>query len=367
MNNLKSKGKKNSMQKRKIVALGGDGVGPEVVSATCGILKQAGFALDIVTPPVGESALKIFGTVLPKETKELCESSDAILFGAVTTETIIIYLRWDLGNYVNVRPGKYYPGANSPLKNPEGIDLVVLRENSEGLYTFAEGDLSLLRERLPDYRTRHGKAFADYGEGKFAVRIISNNATRRYAKFACEYAMGRKQKGYPGNITIVSKSNMMRESCGLFESILEEELKKYPSIIYTRYYIDDMSRRLVRRPQDFDVVATSNLFGDILTDLAAEVVGGLGIAGSACLGGKVPYFESVHGTAPKYAGKNIVNPTATILSAKYMLDYLNMDQEAASLEKSLATVYRNGTHLTRDQGGVSSTTEFADAVLREIR
>jgi len=357
------------MGKKQVVALGGDGVGPEVITATCHILKGGNFDLEITESPNGEAALAKYGDVLPGETKELCEKADGILFGAANppSQPIILYLRWGLGNYINVRPSKFYPGMNSPLKEPDGIDFVVLRENSEGMYTFAEGDLSLLREKLPEFRTRHGKSIADYGEGKFALRIISEQGIRRFAKYACEYTMERKRKGYPGKLTLVTKSNMFEVTGGLIEQRMQEEVKNYPEIKYGRYYVDDMARRIVRFPKDFDVIATSNLFGDILTDEAGEIVGGLGIAGSACIGGRVPYFESVHGTAPDIAGKNIVNPTAAILSAKYMLDYFKMQQEADSLERALALVYKEGKNLTKDQGGNATTTEFAEAVLRGIK
>ena len=357
------------MQKRKIAVLYGDGVGPEVVEVACHIMEEADFSLDLVRMPNGEAALEEYGTVLPDETKKQCEASDAVLFGSANpaSDPIIMYLRWGMGNFVNVRPTKYLPGANSPLKDPDGIDFIILRENSEGMYTYAEGDLAVLQERLPELRTRHGKSLADYGKGNFALRIMTETGMKRFARYACEFTRDRKSRGYPGNLTVVTKSNMFPTTCGMLEAAVQEEIKNYPELTYRRYYVDDMARRLVRFPKDFDVVATSNLFGDILTDEAAEIAGGLGMAGSGCVGGKVPYFESVHGTAPDIAGKNIVNPTAAILSAKYMLDYLDMRQEADSLENALVAVYREGKALTVDQGGSATTIEFAEAVLEKIR
>ncbi len=356
------------MNKKKIAVLCGDGIGPEVVGAACLILERSGFALDITKLPNGEAALAEYGTVLPEATKKVCESCDAILFGSANpaSDPIIMYLRWGLGNYVNIRPTKYYPGANSPLKEPEGIDFVILRENSEGMYTYAEGDLSLLQNRLPEFRTRHGKSLADYGKGNFGLRIMSETGMIRFSQFTCEFALDRRRKGYPGEITAVTKSNMFPVTCGMLENAIQAELKNYPELTYRRYYVDDMARRLVRFPQKFDIIVTSNLFGDILTDEAAEIAGGLGLAGSGCVGGKVPYFESVHGTAPDIAGKNIANPTGTILSVKYMLDFLGMLQEAESLENALARVYQKSSVLTADQGGHATTTEFAEAVLKEI-
>jgi len=354
--------------KKRVVALGGDGIGPEVVAATGYVLEKAGFDLEIIKPPCGEEAFARYGNAFPEETRQLCDSGDAILFGATgtTSGAILTYLRWTLDNYVNVRPLKYYTGATSCLREPAGIDFVILRENSEGMYSFIGGDLSLLREKLPDLRSRTGKSLADFGEGKFALRIISERGTRRLARFTCEFALERKRNHYPGRVVCPTKSNVIPGTDRLFEQIIEEEVKKHPELSYQHYYADDMARRLLRFPKEMDVIVTENMFGDILADEAAELVGGLGIAPSACLGGKVPYFEAVHGSAPDIAGKNVANPTATILSAKLMLDYLGLYQEAESLERAVARVYRAGTKLTADQGGRATTMELAQAVLREI-
>lgn len=357
------------MARKKVVALGGDGVGPEVVNATCYVMENANFDLEIIKPPNGEAAMEQYQTAFPEETRQLCDTADAILFGATGTVSgaILGYLRWVLDNYVNVRPVKYYPGAGSCLKDPSGIDFVILRENSEGMYSFFGGDLSMLREKLPDFRNMIGKSLADFGEGKFALRIISEHGTQRLAKFACEFAMERKRNNYAGKLACPTKSNVIPTTDRLFEIIIEEEVKKYPELTYKQYYADDMARRLLRFPKEMDVIVAENMFGDILADEAAELVGGLGIASSACFGGKVAYFESVHGSAPDIAGKNIVNPTATILSARLMLDYLEMHQEADALEKAVAAAYKDGKSLTGDQGGSASTTECAQAILREIK
>ncbi len=357
------------MAKKKVVALGGDGIGPEVVNAACRILENCPFDLEILKPPCGEAALATHGTAFPAETRALCGSADAVLFGATDRASveILAYLRWVLDNYVNIRPMKYYPGARSGLKNPEGVDFVILRENSEGIYSFAEGDLSLLRERLPEFRTMLGKSFADFGEGKFAVRIISEKGAERFARFACAYALKRRERKFPGKLTLVTKSNVLWATDGVMERVVQAEVKKYPELAYERFYVDDAARRLIRFPDSFDVIATSNLFGDVLGDEAAELVGGIGLAGSACVGGKVPYFEAIHGSAPDIAGKGIANPTATIVAARLMLEYFGMDEAAAVLEKAIESVYAEGKHLTPDQGGNSSTDEMADAILRKIR
>jgi isocitrate/isopropylmalate dehydrogenase len=359
----------NKTAKKKVVALGGDGIGPEVVDATCYILEGAGFNLDIVKPLNGDLAVKQGKEAFSEETKKLCDAADAVIFGAAQTISlpILFYLRWTYDHYVLVRPIKYFEGIGSCLKDASGIDFVILRELSEGLYPGQEGELSLLAERLPDYRGKMGNTFAGYGEGKFAVRIVSKRGVKRLASYACEYTMKRKKEGYPGKLTCVTKSNILTESDGLFQQLVEEEVKKYPDIKYEHYYVDDAARRLLRYAREFDVMMTSNLFGDILSDEAAELVGGLGLAGSAAVGGKVPLFEPTHGSAPKYAGKNVINPTATIFSGKMMLDYFEMRDEANALEKAVAAVFKEGKTLTYDLGGKAKTTEFAEAVLRKIK
>jgi isocitrate/isopropylmalate dehydrogenase len=357
------------MSKKKIVALGGDGVGPEVVEATCQVLERTGFDLEILKPLCGAEALKTRGNAFPEEARKLCEESDAILFGAAEGPSIaiLVYLRWVLDNYINLRPVKYYPGAYSPLRDPRGIDFHIIRENSEGLYPGREGELSWLAHRIPDYRDPFGRTLDFYGEGKFALRVITKKGTQRIARYAVQLAQERKSQGFPGKVTCITKSNVLRQSCGLFQKIVEEEVKKADGIQLEHFHVDDAARRLIRFPRDFDVIVTSNMFGDILADEAGEMVGGLGIAPSACLGGKKPYFEPVHGSAPDIAGKGIVNPTAMILSAKMTLDHLDMKEEAQALEKAVARVYRDGITLTPDQGGKASTREFAEAVLRAIQ
>ncbi len=356
------------MAKKKIVALGGDGVGVEVMEVTCGILEKAGFALEILKPLCGTEAFQKKGNAFPDEAKKLCEESDAILFGASggISTVILVYLRWVMDNYINLRPVKYYPGAHSPLKEPERIDFLLIRENSEGLYPGREGDIPWLAQRVADYKDPFGRTLDSYGEGKFAIRLITRQGSERIARYAVELAKERKSQGFPGKVTCLSKANVLRQTCGLFRDIVEKEVKKVPGITFEHFHADDASRRIIRYPRDFDVVVTTNMFGDILADGAGEVIGGLGISPSACLGGKKPYFEPVHGSAPDIAGKGIVNPTAMILSAKMMLDYLKMPREAEALEKAVAGVYREGKHLTADQGGRATTKEFAAAVLEMI-
>jgi isocitrate/isopropylmalate dehydrogenase len=355
---------------KRIVVLGGDGVGPEVCDVASNILDKMKLGFEILKPPGGESAMEKHGTPLPDETKKLCGEVDAVLFGAAGSfsSPIINFLRWGLDNYVNIRPIKYYPGVSTPLKDAKGIDMVILRENSEGFYPPGrEGDISQLAEKWSDWRDKLlGRRFKDYGIGKFSIRIITESGVGRMMKFACEFTRKRKEQGYPGKFTLSTKSNVLQESCGLVQRIAEAEIRHYPDLTYEHFYIDDMCRRIVRYPKEMDVIVTTNMFGDILSDEASELVGGLGMAPSACIGGKTPYFEPVHGSAPKYAKKNVINPTAMILSVKMMLDHFGMEEEAKNLETAVAEVYREGKVRTRDQGGQSTTKEFGDAVLRKL-
>ena len=354
---------------KTVVALGGEGIGVEVVDATCELLVAAGFPLRILTPPHGESAQTSHGAPVPDETKRLCGQADGILFGAAggpASIAVITYLRWQQDAYANVRPIKYYEGAASPLANPHGIDFVVLRENMEGLYPAREGDLADLARAMPDLRDHVGRRVGEYGEGRFAVKVVSRRGTERIARFAAELALRRRARGHAGKITCVTKSNLLRRSDGFFQEVVEGIVAQYSGLAYEHFHVDDASRRLVRRPQAMDVVLCMNLYGDILSDLAAEAAGGLGIAPSGCFGDRWAYFESVHGSAPDIAGHGIANPTATILSAAMMLDHMGLADEARRLEAAVARVYRERRRLTRDQGGTATTREFCKATLEAL-
>jgi 3-isopropylmalate dehydrogenase len=354
---------------RKIIALGGEGIGPEVVEAACELMVAAKFPVDIAMPPHGDAAVKAHGAALPDETRRLCGKADGILFGAAggpATSAVVTYLRWQQDAYANVRPIKYYEGARSPLADPRGIDFVILRENMEGLYPAREGDLAELARALPELRDRVGRHLGEYGEGAFAVKVVSRRGTERIARFACELARQRKARGRPGKVTCITKSNVLRRSDGFFQQVAEEVVKGYPDLAFEHFYVDDGARRLVRFPQSMDVVLAMNLYGDILSDLAAEAAGGLGIAPSGCFGERWAYFESVHGSAPDIAGKGLANPTATILSSAMMLEHMGLTGEAARLEAAVARVYREGRTLTADQGGKATTRKFAQAVLAAL-
>jgi len=350
---------------KTIVALPGEGIGIEVVGATCELLTDAAIPVKILTPPQVE---RPGGPVL-EETKRACREADAVLFGAAgpATTMVVGWLRWEMEAWAGVRPAKFYAGMQSPLADPAGMDLVVIRENSEGIYPGREGDLAIAKRALPDLRDRFGRKLDRYGEGRFAVKVVTRAGAERIGRFAAALARKRKASGHPGKVTCVTKSNVLRETDGLFHRVIEDVVRGYAGLAFEHFHVDDAARRMIRFPKSMDVVVCMNQYGDILSDVAAEIAGGLGVAPSGNFGDGWAYFESVHGSAPDIAGQGIANPTATILSAALMLDHLGLAAEAARLERALARVYRDGKMLTPDQRGTATTRQMAAAVLAAYR
>jgi len=350
------------MAMKSVVALPGQGIGIEVVDATCELLMGTGLPLKISTPPQGDP--------VPEETKRAARQADGVLFGAAgpATSAVVAWLRWEMQAWAGVRPIRFFPGMHSPLADPEGIDYVLLRENSEGIYPGREGALADLIDVMPNLSDRTGRRIKDFGhEGHFAVKVVTPKGAERIARFACDLARKRKAKGKPGKVTCVTKSNVLRQTDGLFQQTAERIVRE-AGLPFEHFHVDDTARRLVRFPKSMDVVLCMNLYGDILSDLGAETAGGLGLAPSGNFGdGGWAYFESVHGSAPDIAGQGIANPTATILSAALMLEHMGMEAEALRLEAAVARVYRDGKTLTPDQGGTAKTREMAQAVLAAYR
>jgi isocitrate/isopropylmalate dehydrogenase len=349
---------------KRVVIIPGDDAAPEAMAPTVAILKSFGLDIAWTEFPSGEDGVKRYGSrdAFDQVLRAAIDQSDTTLFGSTNGTTGGIgYLRWGKQTFANVRPAHWRPGFRSPLKNPDGVDLVIIRENLEDLYMGIEGDLPTLSAlSLTSRITRQPLDTAP--AGKFAIKVITEEKTRRVAHFACALARRRKARGGAGKVTCTSKYNMLRESDGLFRGIVEATVKEYPDLRYEQYIVDDFARRLVASPTEFDVVVMPNLYGDILSDVAAGVIGGLGLAPSGCYGADYAYFESVHGSAPDIAGKNLINPTATLLSAVLMLEYLGYDEAGAQLEQAIARVYAEGRALTADQGGTTSTTAFCSAV-----
>jgi isocitrate/isopropylmalate dehydrogenase len=341
----------------RVVVIEGEDAAPEAVRPTVALLDHLRLDLHWLRPPIDDHAA----------TRRAIDDSATTLFGATSgpSARALFYLRWGKTTYANVRPARWLPGFHSPLANPHGIDFVVIRENLEDLYVGVEGDLDALRPANLTSRTLR-TPIADLAPGRFALKVITEAGTTRVVRFAFELARRRKQRGRPGKVTCATKHNMLPQSDGLFRSIATDVAVTYPDITFESFLADDFARRLVADPHSLDVVVLPNLYGDILSDAAAGVIGGLGLAPSGCYGDDYAYFESAHGTAPDIAGKNVINPTATILSAVMMLDYLELPDAARRIESAVTRVYADGRHLTPDQGGTATTTEFCDAVARYL-
>ncbi|OGG02667.1 hypothetical protein A2W14_01310 [Candidatus Gottesmanbacteria bacterium RBG_16_37_8] len=322
----------------------GDGIGPEVISQSLLLLEEIDCKFNITEVLAGYQCYLDHGTPLPDETVKKSKQADAILFGAVTTPpnienyfSPIVRLRKLLDLYANVRPFFSLPISVS-RKN---INFVIVRENTEDLY--------IGREKLTKI-------------GAEAVRIITRKACERIIRFAFELSIKQKRK----KITVVHKANILRLTDGLFIKVAEEVHRIYPKIEMDYMLVDSCTLNLVRKPEIFDVIVTTNMFGDILSDEAAGLVGGLGIAASANLGNHRALFEPVHGSAPKYQGKNTVNPLATFFSVCFMLDYLGEAEKSRVLKEAIFDVIKKRT-VTADLGGQAKTSEVTKAVIKSYR
>lgn len=348
---------------KRIVVIEGEDAAPEAMRPSVAVIDRLGLDVEWVHPPVGQAGLDATGSLFPPEAREAIDASDATLFGSTSGKSApaLLYLRWGRGTYANVRPSRYLPGARSPLAHPEGIDFAIVRENLEDMYVGVEGDLSELSPLA--LRSRTARQLVDkMGPGRYALKVITEQGTRRVARFAFELARRRKGLGGRGRVTCGTKHNMLPVSDGLFRDVVQEVSREYPDIELQVFIVDDFAHRLVAQAHQLDVVVLPNLYGDVLSDAAAALVGGLGLAASGCYGDDYAYFESAHGTAPDIAGQNVINPTATLLSAAMMLDYLGFGEGGERLRSALARVYAEGKDLTPDQGGLASTSEFCERV-----
>jgi isocitrate/isopropylmalate dehydrogenase len=345
-----------------VCVIPGDDAAPEIMRPTVEILCSLAPAIRFVEAPCGREAQEHYGTPFPDETRQAIDNADCTLFGASggPSRPILWYLRWNKETYINVRPVRWYPGYRSPLVNPERIDYIIARDNLEGMYPPREGDLSELAH-LASSATWWQAPPVDK-VGAYAVKIATYEQMRRVAIAACELALQRQAAGYPGRVTLGAKYSIQPRTDGLLRTIVKETVSKYRSLSYQEFLIDDMARRLVASPETLDVIVLNNEHGDILADVSSGTIGGLGLSPSACYGENYAYFEPVHGSAPDLVGKNIINPTAMLLSGAMMLDYLGYAEQARMLERAVAQVYREGTVLPVDQGGQASTTEFVVAV-----
>lgn len=324
----------------KLAVIPGPGIGAEVVPEAVRLLNSTDLTFDCRYFEIGYEVFKKTGTPVPDDVLAGVRKTQACLFGATTTpvgvpgyKSAIITLRRALGLYANVRPAKSYPNQ----KGMKDVDLVIVRENTEGMYSGMEFE-------LPD--------------SAYTLRVITRKATEQITRFAFDLAMKRNKK-----VTVVTKANVLRKSDGLFLEVSRNVAKDYPDVEVEEAFVDVTAMRLILKPKIFDVIVTSNLFGDILSDEAAGLVGGLGLAPSANIGTDYALFEPVHGSAPRLAGKNIANPMATFLASKMMLDYLGENKWAQRIENAIVTVLKEGKVLTPDLGGSSSTTQVTDAII----
>lgn len=356
----------------KITLIPGDGIGPEVSEAASRCIEATGVKIAWEEKLAGTSALEKIGELLPQDTLDSVRKNKVCLKGPMTTpigsgfRSVNVAIRQSLDLYACVRPAKTYLGVKSNYKD---IDLVIVRENSEDLYAgieFEEGmpETSNLIKEIKEYSKKNIRP-----DSGISIKPISISATKRIVKYAFEYALknGRKK------VTAVHKANIMKFTDGLFLRVAREVAKDYDGkIIFEDAIVDNMCMQLVQKPHKYDVLVLPNLYGDLISDLCAGLIGGLGIAPGANIGEDIAVFEAVHGSAPKYAGLNKVNPTAMILSGVLMLRYLKEDKAADRLEAAVKTVIAEGKFVTYDfklnpqDPSSVGTKEMADAIIKRL-
>jgi isocitrate/isopropylmalate dehydrogenase len=349
-----------------ICVIAGDDAAPEVMRPTVEILRELVPALRFVEPIYGRQAQKLYGETFPAEAREAIDHADCTLFGASggPSRPILWYLRWGKETYVNIRPVRWYPGYQSPMRDPERIDYVIVRDNLEGMYPPREGDIAELSALSSSGSWWQAPPVDKVGA--YAVKVSTDEQMLRVARAACELALERQVVGYPGCVTLGAKYSIQPRTDGRFRTIVKEAVSQHASLIYQEFLIDDMARRMVAVPETLDVVVLNNEHGDILADVASGTIGGLGLCPSACYGENYAYFEPVHGSAPDLLGQDAINPTAMLLSGAMMLDYFGYSEQARRLENAIELVYRDGDVLTVDQGGTASTSEFVAVVKRNL-
>jgi len=330
----------------RVTLIPGDGIGPEVTSATVRILEAAGVKIAWEKFAAGSEAYEKYQEYIPKELIESIEQTGVALKGPVTTpigggfSSINVALRKRFELYANFRPIRNLPSL--PTRYP-AVDLAIVRENTEGLYSGIE------HEVVPGVVE--------------SLKIMTEKACTRIARFAFEFARREKRK----KIHAIHKANIMKLSDGLFLRCCREVAKGYPEITYGEHIVDNTCMQLVMNPYQYDVLVMENLYGDILSDLCAAFVGGLGLVPGANIGERYAIFEAVHGSAPDIAGKDLANPTAVLQSAILMLRHLGESEAADHIYRALEKTYKEKQHLTRDVGGTSKTSEFTEAVIANLQ
>jgi len=334
------------MAKHTITLIPGDGIGPEITAAVVRIIEATGLDIEWQTQILGSQALDKFGTTLPDQTIDSIKKNKVALKGPQMTPvgkgftSVNVGLRKALDLYANVRPVKTLPNVPSRYTD---VDLVIVRENTEGLYSGLEHTV------IPGVVE--------------SLKIVTEKATDRICRYAFEYAKSNGRK----KVTCVHKANIMKLSDGLFLEVFNNVAKEYPDIEADNKIVDNCCMQLVIRPEQFDVLVLENLYGDIVSDLCAGLIGGLGLAPGANIGEQGAVFEAVHGSAPDIAGQGIANPTALLMSATIMLRHIDEKAAAERIEKAMLDVFAEGKSLTRDLGGTAKTNEFARAIVEKLQ
>jgi len=328
---------------RTVTLIPGDGTGPELTTAMRRIVEATGVKITWDVVDAGEGVMEKYGTPLPKNVLDSIARTKVAIKGPITTpvgsgfRSVNVAIRKEFDLFANLRPCLYMEGVKTPIPN---VDLVVVRENTEDLYAGVEHMV--------------GKDAAE------SIKIITRAGSERIAHFAFEYAAKHARR----KVTIVHKANIMKCTDGLFLQVSREVAKSYPQIECEDRIVDNMCMQLVQKPELYDVLLCPNLYGDIISDLCAGLIGGLGVAPGANYGKDIAVFEAIHGSAPKYKGQNKVNPTAVILSSVLLLEHLNEGRAADRIAKSVRKVVAEGKKVTYDLGGTAGTSEYADEVIR---
>lgn len=333
---------KTKENKYNIAVIPGDGIGSEVMESTITVLNNLNLDFNYIYGEAGDACLEKTGYALPEKTIEIVKNADACLFGAAgeTAADVIVKLRQEMKMFANLRPVKSYPNTNSLAEN---IDFIIVRENTEGLYIADKEE------------------FTD--EGAVAKRVITHEAEERIIDYAFQYAKDNNKS----KVTGVHKANVLKKSDGLFKEIFYEVGERYPDIEKEDFYVDATAMYLITQPESFEVIVTTNLFGDILSDEGAGLVGGLGLIPSANIGNDGALFEPVHGSAPDIAGKGIANPIAMMLSAVMMLRYLGESESAQKLDNAILKLLTEAKVLTGDLGGNATTNDVANEIIKLLR
>ncbi|HZT44153.1 MAG TPA: isocitrate/isopropylmalate dehydrogenase family protein [Chthonomonadaceae bacterium] len=356
------------MATHNVTLIRGDGTGPELVAAAKRVLEATGVKFNWDIQDAGVDVMEREGTPLPPHVLKSIRHNKVALKGPITTpigtgfRSVNVALRKELDLYACLRPCKYYPGIRSKYQD---VDLVVVRENTEDLYAGVEFDVGTV-PAVEIIEMAEGKIRQD---SAISIKPISITGTRRIVRFAFDYARENNRK----KVTAVAKANIMKFTDGLFFRVASEVAKNYPDIEYQEVLVDNMCMQLVQKPELYDVLVLPNLYGDILSDLCAGLVGGLGVAPGANIGDEAALFEPTHGSAPRYKGQNKVNPTALILSGMLMLRYLKETEAADRLERAVAAVIAEGKDVTydmkpdRNDPTAVGTSEMADAIIRKMQ